>query len=278
METKYIILIIVAVVVIPVITILLINNFKKSSSSTPSPQEPFLNKEYPPIDITPDMVLRTNKDWYYNRFIINNQPNGNGQYDLAQSSCWYASNPLRNVYNIFNKEASGWLSGGGYDANTGLGSRQTLLVDGTLIFGEWVQVTFPKEMDFNKIKLQQNNNSSYSMVKELVILGNNDTSLKNAPVWNEVSPLSGPTLSPSTSETPVPFGNDNWNFIAKINFYNKLADQPETTLDPSAGQMREYNFSNSTKYNTYRLVVTKIKPGSSTSTSCTIDYVKFLKV
>ena len=81
--------------------------------------EPYLIVEYPPIDITPEIVMRTNGSYYNNRFTLSGQPNGNGQYDLVTSSLWTAGT-VRNAYSIFNKDSQGWLSAAGFDTTTGL--------------------------------------------------------------------------------------------------------------------------------------------------------------
>ena len=180
------------------------------------PTEPYLNNEYPPIDIAAENVMRTNGSNNNNRFTLSGQPNGNGQYDLVMSSCWYASSSWRNAFAIFDKNLSGWLSGGGFDATSGLGVNEgTVLVNGSKLKGEWVDVTFPKPMDFNQIKLKQTGDGNYPLVRELVILGNNDDSIVNAPVWNEASPLSGPTISP-TSSASIQLVNNPLNNIATI--------------------------------------------------------------
>ena len=250
------------------VVVLVVATKSSFPSSTPSmpPTEPYLNVEYPPIDIAAENVMRTNGSNNNNRFTLSGQPNGNGQYDLVMSSAWTA-NAGRNAFSIFNKDSLGWLSSpgdpGSFNRTTGLGVNEgTVLVNGSKLKGEWVDVTFPKPMDFNQIKLKQTGDGNYPLVRELVILGNNDDSIVNAPVWNEASPLSGPTISP-TSSASIQLVNNPLNNIATISV-NSTFD--ETTV---------HKFNNNTKYRRYRVLLYKILPGVTTGT---IDYIKFMKV
>ena len=144
-------------------------------------------------------------------------------------------------------------------------NERTVLVDGSKLKGEFVDVTFPKAMDFNQIKLKQTDSTGYPLIRELVILGNNDSSIANAPVWNEYSPLPGPAIGP-TSEPSITIINNPLNIIATI------------SVNSTFSQTTVHNFNNNTKYRTYRLLLFKILPGTGTGTAGTLDYIKFIKV
>jgi|694.fasta_scaffold00700_34 hypothetical protein len=260
---------------------------------TSAPLEPYIGKSYPPDNLDPSNVYRLVTDagdnsvanYNFNRTYLKNQPYGNGQYDMAQSSSWTGNAP-RTVWSIFNREGQGWLSGGGYNSsgsNIGLptGSRVTNLDDESNIFGEWVQVTFPDAMDFNNIKITQTPVVGYPAIINIAIVANNDISLKNAGIWKEQSPLVpttqpiGPTMSPTMSPFPPDpsptvkasvsqvYNNSIWTFLAEFK-----------NLDPTNNRKLSLPFKNDKKYSTYRLIVTKTDGQLS---SATIDYVRFYK-
>ena len=274
---------------------------------TMGPMEPYVGKAYPPVNLDPSNVYRLVPDsgegWNFNRTYLKNQDYGNGQYDMAMSSCWYSINPARNVWSIFNAEGQGWLSGGGYVATTGLPTGSggvTNIVDNSSkwkflnskdvsydrsIFGEWVQVTFPQAMDFNTLFLIQTPNGGYPSIIDFAIVANNDKSLSNSAIWKSQSPLvpdtppvvAGPTFTPfPTRELPtdpsptIPvkrnelFNDSVWTLLAEFK-----------NLDKVNNRKLSLPFDNKVKYNTYRLIVTKTDGQLS---SATIDYVRFYKI
>lgn len=282
----------VVLVIIGIVSLSVYYGTKSSSSSSPLvtyspttpgatlPQEPYVGKFYPPIDFEASNVYRlkpeSGEGWAFNRTYVKGQSYGNGQYDMAMSSCWYSLTTTRNVWNIFNKDQNGWLSGGGYISATGsnlgmpTGQNKTTLVDESNINGEWVQVSFPQDMDFNGIQLKQTF-AGYPIIVNLAIVAGNDTSLVNAPIWLEQSPI-GPQPTPTPTfpvvPSPVPVKN-NFNQTSR---WTKLIEF--TNLDPTPLKVLNLSFPNSTKYRTYRLIVTKT---SGEYSSATIDYVKFVK-